>query len=85
MQVQSTKVDEKGGVYVVSVRCNIEAERGRMQMTKAEMCNLLGVTSKTYNSYIKGGVIPSTVLETLRQLTGRSIDYLLGLDQQEMN
>jgi hypothetical protein len=56
-----------------------------MQMTKAEMCNLLGVTSKTYNSYIKGGVIPSTVLETLRQLTGRSIDYLLGLDQQEMN
>nr|DAD96994.1 MAG TPA: hypothetical protein [Myoviridae sp. ctr0w28] len=26
-----------------------------------------------------GAMIPSTVLETLHQITGRSIDYLLGI------
>ena len=30
-------------------RVNIEAERGRLQMTKGEMCEALGVTLKTYN------------------------------------
>lgn len=60
-------------------RVNIEAERGRLQMTKGQMCNALGITLKTYNSYIRGAMIPSTVLETLHQITGRSIDYLLGI------
>lgn len=60
-------------------RVNIEAERGRLQMTKGQMCDALGVTLKTYNSYIRGAMIPSTVLETLHQITGRSIDYLLGI------
>ena len=60
-------------------RLNIEAERGRLQMTKGQMCDALGITLKTYNSYIRGAMIPSTVLETLHQITGRSIDYLLGL------
>ena len=35
-------------------RTNIEAERGRMQMTKGQMCEALGVTLKTYNGYING-------------------------------
>lgn len=61
-------------------RVNIEAERGRLQMTKSQMCDALGVTLKTYNSYIKGAMIPSTVLEELHKMTGRSVDYLLGLD-----
>ena len=61
-------------------RVNIEAERGRLQMTKTDMCNKLDITLKTYNGYIKGAVIPSNVLEQLRNMTGRSIDYLLGLD-----
>lgn len=61
-------------------RVNIEAERGRLQMTKTDMCKALDITLKTYNGYIKGAVIPSNVLEQLRQMTGRSIDYLLGLD-----
>lgn len=61
------------------MRVNIEAERGRMQLTKSDMCGRLGVTLKTYNSYIRGGAIPSTVLEKLGQMTGRSIDYLLGV------
>lgn len=64
-------------------RVNIEAERGRLQMTKGQMCDALGITLKTYNSYISGAMIPSTVLETLHQITGRSIDYLLGLQAGE--
>lgn len=42
-------------------RANIEAERGRLQMTKTDMCNFLGITLKTYNGYIRGTMIPSTV------------------------
>ena len=47
-------------------RPNIEAERARMGMTKGQMCEALGVTSKTYISYIEGGNIPSSALEKLR-------------------
>lgn len=61
------------------MRLNIEAERGRLQMSKVRLCSELGVTTKTYNSYINGAPIPSTVLEKLRTMTGKSIDYLLGL------
>lgn len=61
-------------------RVNIEAERGRLQMSKGEMCAALGVTLKTYNGYIRGAAIPSTILEKLNSLTGCSVDYLLGLD-----
>lgn len=60
-------------------RTNIEAERGRMQMTKGQMCEALGVTLKTYNGYINGNPIPSSTLEKLRAMTGKSVDYLLGL------
>lgn len=62
------------------VRSNIEAERWRLQMTKTDMCNFLGITLKTYNGYIRGAMIPSTILEQLRNVTGKPIDYLLGLD-----
>lgn len=61
-------------------RINIEAERGRMQMTKSAMCKALGITLKTYNGYIRGETIPSSILEALHDMTGQSVDYLLGLD-----
>lgn len=61
------------------IRVNIEAERGRLQKTKSDMCKALGITLKTYNSYINGGTIPSGTLEALSRMTGRSVDYLLGL------
>lgn len=64
------------------MRLNIEAERGRLQMSKTDICKELGITPKTYNCYIKGSPIPSTVLERLREMTGRSIDYLLGLEKE---
>ena len=63
------------------MRVNIEAERGRLQLTKNRMCQELGITLKTYNNYIKGAAIPSSVLESLRGLTGTTIDYLLGLEE----
>lgn len=66
----------------MQMRNNIEAERGRLGMTKGEMCKALGITAKTYNSYISGSPIPSSVLEALRAITGCSIDYLLGIRQQ---
>lgn len=61
------------------MRVNIEAERGRLQLTKTEICNRLDITGKTYNGYIQGKAIPSTVLEKLKELTGKSVDYLLGM------
>lgn len=66
------------------MRANIESERWRLQMTKADMCRYLGVTLKTYNSYISDGMIPSDILEKLRTLTGKSIDYLLGLRDEDI-
>ena len=61
------------------MRNNIEAERGRLRMTKTEMCAALGITLKSYNGYIGGSPIPSSILESLHKLTGCSVDYLLGL------
>ena len=62
------------------MRVNIEAERGRLQLTKSQMCEKLGITWKTYNNYINGGPIPSTILERLKDMTGQSMDYLLGVE-----
>lgn len=64
----------------MAIRVNIEAERGRLQFSKTEMCRHLGITLKTYNSYINDGAIPSTILEQLHEMTGKSVDYLLGLN-----
>lgn len=62
-------------------RMNIEAERARLGMTKGEMCEALGVSPATYMSYIRGkSSIPSAALEKLHELTGKSVDYLLGLE-----
>lgn len=61
-------------------RVNIEAERGRLQMTKRQFCKEIGISPPTYLNYINGKTdIPSDVLEKIRDLTGKSIDYLLGL------
>ena len=67
----------------MAYRVNIEAERARMQMNKGQMCEALGVTLKTYNGYIRGETIPSGKLEKLHAMTGKSVDYLLGLCSEE--
>lgn len=47
-------------------------------MTKTALCAELEITLKTYNGYIRGAAIPSDILERLSDITGCSIDYLLG-------
>lgn len=59
---------------------NIEAERARLQMSKMEMCKALGVTLKTYNLWLRTENMPADKLRKLRKMTGKSIDYLLGLE-----
>lgn len=59
---------------------NIEAERGRLGMTKIEMCEALGVTTKTYNLWLKTGNAPARKLLKLKEMTGKSVDYLLDTD-----
>ena len=41
---------------------------------------LYNICIKTYNGYIRGATIPSHVLEKLRIMTGKTIDYLLNLE-----
>lgn len=61
----------------------IETERWRMHMTKRAICEALGITDKTYRSYISGATpVPSDVLITLRSLTGKTVDWLLGFGEE---
>lgn len=58
---------------------NIEAERARMGISKGEMAEKLGVTTKTYYNWQKGiNPVPSTVLIKLSDMSGAKIDFLLG-------
>lgn len=62
---------------------NIEAERGRLQLTKEEIAKQLGVTSKTYLGYTRGKAIPSNILIKMSQMFNCSVDYLLGLNTEK--
>lgn len=58
---------------------NIEAERGRLGLTKQEFAKKLGVTTKTYYNWIDGHTpVPSNALIKLADLCHVSIDYLLN-------
>lgn len=61
------------------IRANIEAERGRSQMSKEALSRELGITSRTYWNYLAGGPIPSDKLLHMAKLFECSTDYLLGL------
>lgn len=62
---------------------NIEAERGRLNLSKEAMAKKLGITSKTYLNYVRGtNPIPSDILKKMSSEFGCSVDYLLGLCQQ---
>ena len=64
------------------MRENIEAERGRKQMSKEGLSRVLGITSRTYWNYISGGPIPSDKLIAMATLFNCSTDYLLGLTER---
>lgn len=61
------------------IRENIEAERGRKQMSKEALSRELNITSRTYWNYLAGGPIPSDKLIHMARLFECSTDYLLGL------
>lgn len=58
---------------------NIEAERGRLQLTKEALSHELGISSKTYLAYVRGKPIPSDILINMAKLFNCSTDYLLGV------
>lgn len=65
---------------------NIEAERSRNGLSRTELANCLGVSMATYKRYVSGGgPIPSDKLIEMAHLFRCSTDYLLGLDQQDLN
>jgi transcriptional regulator with XRE-family HTH domain len=64
---------------VALIRENIEAERGRKQMSKEALSRELNITSRTYWNYLAGGPIPSDKLVHMARLFECSTDYLLGL------
>jgi len=58
---------------------NIEAERGRLGLTKKDFAKKLGITTKTYYNWIDGATpIPSDALMKLADLCNVNIDYLLN-------
>lgn len=59
------------------MRLNIEAERGRSQLSKEGISRKLGISSTTYRKYVAGDPIPSDILETMAEMFHCSTDYLL--------
>ena len=65
---------------MVKTNRNIEAERARMQLTKEELSRQLGISQRTYLSYVRGETaIPSNILMAMARLFRCSTDYLRGL------
>lgn len=57
---------------------NIEAERVRLGMTQQQFVEKLNTTCPTYRKKINGkSAFSANQLTILRELTGKSIDYLL--------
>lgn len=67
------------------MRKNIEAERGRIGMSKEAISKRLNISSKTYNNYVEGKPIPSTILVAMADLFGCRVDYLLGLTDDRVS
>lgn len=62
----------------MGVYSNIDAERGRVGMSKAEISRHLGIDRKTYDNWMENGRIPASALIELSKIFDVSIDYLLG-------
>lgn len=61
---------------------NIDAERARNGMSRAELANRLDVSYSTMKSWMSGRTdIPSSKLVQMSEMFRVSVDYLLGLDR----
>lgn len=47
---------------------NLEAERARLGMNKGELCAVLGLRPRAYNTYAKSGTAPPIVLARLKHM-----------------
>lgn len=59
---------------------NIDAERARMGITRAELAARLGVGRRTLYNWIESGNIPETQLKNMCMLFDCTIDYLVGIE-----
>lgn len=65
---------------------NIEAERVRHGLTKEELATVLGVTRKTYQSWItRSTEIPGIKIKIMAELFNVGADYLLAVSDQKSN
>ena len=61
---------------------NIEAERGRLGLSKEDFAKKLGIATKTYYNWINGtNPIPSNILIKMSVLCNANTDYVLGLSE----
>ena len=62
-----------------AVYANMEAERVKAGMSKTEMSEALGITTRSYYNYIHGlAPIPLKVILKCSKLFRCSVDYLLN-------
>lgn len=63
---------------------NIEAERGRLGLSKIAMAERIGMSAKSYYNKVIDGTTDITISEinTIRDVTGKSADYLLAQDEE---
>lgn len=60
---------------------NIDAERGRNNLSKAALARELGVSYSTFKSWMTGKTeIPASKIIAMTRLFNVSADYLLGLE-----
>lgn len=60
---------------------NIDAERVRFGMTRADLANKLGVSYSTLKNWLRGSTdIPASKVSEMAKLFCCTTDYLLGLD-----
>ena len=63
---------------------NIDAERGRNNLSKAALARELGVSYSTFKSWMTGKTeIPASKIIAMTRLFNVSADYLLGLDRRD--
>ena len=52
------------------------------KLTVKKFTELLGVNRRRYYNYQSGSSIPSDLLIDMKRILGKSIDYLLGVDDE---
>ena len=60
-------------------RKNLFAELQQLPMSKTAICEALKISPRTLDGYLAGRSIPSKTLVALRNLTGKTVQFLLDL------